>query len=168
MSVHDLRVDIGQSCRGDAGHHARREINGGDLRACPHLGMGERSRSRRNVEDPAPRRQRYGRKRRFGEAGRERMSRFFLVLGDLVPSIGVFELSHHRSFAKVAMPEAPGEALERAAQRYPSLRRYSVGMASPKVGTALRSGDIAAWDLDRQLAVAASLGLRARIVLEPA
>jgi hypothetical protein len=41
-------------------------------------------------------------------------------------------------------------------------------MASPKVRTALRSGDIAAWDLDRQLAVAASLGLRARIVLEPA
>ncbi|WP_276508074.1 hypothetical protein [Methylorubrum populi] len=41
-------------------------------------------------------------------------------------------------------------------------------MASPKVRTALRSGDIAGWDLDRQLAVAASLGLRARIVLEPA
>ncbi|HEV2545334.1 MAG TPA: hypothetical protein VGU70_21520 [Methylobacterium sp.] len=41
-------------------------------------------------------------------------------------------------------------------------------MASPKVRTALRSGDISAWDLDRQLAVAASLGLRVRIVLEPA
>jgi hypothetical protein len=67
-----------------------------------------------------------------------------------------------------AMAGTPGEALERAAVRCPSLRRYPIGMASPKVRTALRSGDIAAWDLDRQLAVAASLGLRARIVLEPA
>lgn len=60
------------------------------------------------------------------------------------------------------------QALERAAVRCPSLRRYPVGMASPKCRTALRSGDISAWDFDRQLAVAASLGLRARIVLEPA
>lgn len=58
--------------------------------------------------------------------------------------------------------------MERAAERRPSLRRYPIGMASPKVRTALRSGDIAGWDLDRQLAVAASLGLKARIVLEPA
>jgi hypothetical protein len=68
----------------------------------------------------------------------------------------------------VAMAGAPGEALERAAVRCPSLRNFPVGMASPKVRTALRSGDISAWDLDRQLAVAASLGLRARILLEPA
>lgn len=63
---------------------------------------------------------------------------------------------------------APPEAIARAAERCPSLQRYPVGMASPKVRTALRSGDISGWDLDRQLAVAASMGLRARIVLEPA
>ncbi|WP_280139103.1 hypothetical protein [Methylobacterium sp. GXS13] len=40
-------------------------------------------------------------------------------------------------------------------------------MSSPKVRTALRSGDIASWDLDRLLAVAASIGLKARIVLKP-
>jgi len=67
-----------------------------------------------------------------------------------------------------ALAAAPPEAIARAAERCPSLRRYPVGMASPKVRTALRSGDISGWDLDRQLAVAASLGLRARIVLEPA
>ncbi len=67
-----------------------------------------------------------------------------------------------------ALAAAPPEAIARAAERCPSLRRYPVGMASPKVRTALRSGDISAWDLDRQLAVAASLGLRVRIVLEPA
>lgn len=67
-----------------------------------------------------------------------------------------------------ALAAAPPEAVARAAERCPSLRRYPIGMSSPKVRTALRSGDISAWDLDRQLAVAASLGLRARIVLEPA
>lgn len=67
-----------------------------------------------------------------------------------------------------ALAAAPPEAIARAIERTPSLGRYPAGMASPKVRTALRSGDIAAWDLDRQLAVAASLGLRARIILEPA
>ncbi len=67
-----------------------------------------------------------------------------------------------------AISAAPPEAIARAAERCPSLWRYPVGMASPKVRTALRSGDISGWDLDRQLAMAASLGLRARIVLEPA
>ena len=32
----------------------------------------------------------------------------------------------------------------------------------------MRSGDLAAWDLDCLLAVAASIGLKARIVLKPA
>ncbi|KQT93368.1 hypothetical protein ASG60_08360 [Methylobacterium sp. Leaf469] len=66
------------------------------------------------------------------------------------------------------MAGAPGEAMERDAERCPSLRRYPVGIASPKVRTALRAGDISGWDLDRQLAVAASLDLPARITLEPA
>lgn len=66
-----------------------------------------------------------------------------------------------------ALAASPAEAIARAAERCPSLRRYPVGMASPKVRTALWSGDISTWDLDRQLAVAASIGLRARIVLEP-
>ncbi len=67
-----------------------------------------------------------------------------------------------------ALAAATPEAIARAVQRTPSLGRYPAGMASPKARIALRSGDISAWDLDRQLAVAASLGLRARIVLEPA
>lgn len=67
-----------------------------------------------------------------------------------------------------ALDAAPPDVLARAVERPPSLGRYPARMASPKVRTALRSGDISGWDLDRQLAVAASLGLRARIVLEPA
>lgn len=43
-----------------------------------------------------------------------------------------------------ALAAAPPEAIARAAERCPSLQRYPVGMASPKVRTALRSGDIAA------------------------
>lgn len=66
-----------------------------------------------------------------------------------------------------ALSAAPPEVIARAAEKCPSLRRHPVGMASPKVWTALRSGDISAGDLGRQLVVAASLGLRARIVLEP-
>ncbi|MGW5841052.1 diguanylate cyclase domain-containing protein [Methylorubrum extorquens] len=85
-----------QSCCSDAGDHGGREINGGDLRACPHCGMRERPRSRRNVENSTVRRQRYGRKRRFGEARRERMGCLMVVLGDLVPPIRTFELSHRR------------------------------------------------------------------------
>lgn len=52
-------------------------------------------------------------------------------------------------------------------------------MASPKVRTALRSGDIAAWDFDRLCAVSASLdqcieatlvpaGMKAVVSFEPA
>ena len=58
------------------------------------------------------------------------------------------------------------EAIARAVERCPSLRRYPVGMSSPKVRTAVRAGDIAHFDFDRQLVIAASLGKRLRIVLE--
>jgi hypothetical protein len=66
-----------------------------------------------------------------------------------------------------ALAAAPRETIARAAERTPSLRRYPVGMASPKVRTALRSGDIAGWDLDRQGAVAASLDHRVEMILVP-
>jgi hypothetical protein len=66
-----------------------------------------------------------------------------------------------------ALDAAPPDVLARAIERTPSLGRYPAGMASPKVRTALRSGDISGWDLDRQCAVAASLGHRVEIVLVP-
>lgn len=59
------------------------------------------------------------------------------------------------------------EAVARAVERTPSLARYPVGMASPKVRTSMRTGDLASWDLDRQCAVAASLGHRVEVVLVP-
>ncbi|APX86014.1 hypothetical protein BV511_15685 [Methylorubrum extorquens] len=66
-----------------------------------------------------------------------------------------------------ALERAPPEAIARAVERTPSLARYPVGMASPKVRTAMRTGDLASWDLDRQCAVAASLGHRVEVVLVP-
>jgi hypothetical protein len=68
----------------------------------------------------------------------------------------------------LAMERAPVEALEAVVERCPSVARYPIGMRSPRIRTALRSGDIEGWDLDRQCAVAASLGMRVRLVLEPA
>ncbi|TXM74853.1 hypothetical protein FV226_05635 [Methylobacterium sp. WL12] len=62
-----------------------------------------------------------------------------------------------------AMPEA----VARVEERTPSVARYAVGMASPKVRTALRSGDLARWDLDRLCAVSASLGHRVEAILVP-
>jgi len=41
-------------------------------------------------------------------------------------------------------------------------------MISQRIHTQLRAGDIQGWGLDRRLAVAASLGLRAEIRLVPA
>lgn len=69
----------------------------------------------------------------------------------------------------MAAERAPRAALDAAVERCPSVAKsFRPGMRSPRIRTALRSGDISGWDLDRQLAVAASLGLRARLVLEPA
>lgn len=65
------------------------------------------------------------------------------------------------------LEQAPPEAVLRAVERTPSLTRYPVGMASPKVRTAMRTGEIASWDLDCQCAVAASLGHRVEILLVP-
>ncbi|UYW24814.1 hypothetical protein OKC48_16195 [Methylorubrum extorquens] len=66
-----------------------------------------------------------------------------------------------------AAAQGGAEAIARAVERTPSLARYPVGMASPKVRTAMRTGDLASWDLDRQCAVAASLGHRVEVVLVP-
>ncbi|MBI1689541.1 hypothetical protein [Methylorubrum sp. DB1722] len=66
-----------------------------------------------------------------------------------------------------ALERAPPEALARAVERTPSLARYPVGMASPKIRTQMRTGEIASWDLDRQCAVAASLGHRVEVILVP-
>ncbi|NEU13511.1 hypothetical protein G3T14_15420 [Methylobacterium sp. BTF04] len=52
-------------------------------------------------------------------------------------------------------------------ERVPSVARYAIGMVSPKVRTALRSGDIARWDLDRLCAVSASVGHRVEAILVP-
>ena len=48
-----------------------------------------------------------------------------------------------------ALNVTPPDAIARAVERCPSLRRYPVGRASLKVRTALRSGDISSWDLPR-------------------
>jgi len=57
---------------------------------------------------------------------------------------------------------------EAAKDRVPSAKPCGLpGMNSQKVRTQLRAGDIDGWGLDRLLAVAASLGLRAEIRLVP-
>lgn len=60
--------------------------------------------------------------------------------------------------------------LRRAARiRVLSAKPYRMqGMNSQRVRTQLRAGDLDGWGLDRLLAVAASLGLRAEIRLVPA
>jgi hypothetical protein len=66
-----------------------------------------------------------------------------------------------------ALEAATPEAIARVEERTPSVARYAVGVRSPKVRTALRAGEIAAWDLDRQCAVAASLRHSVHLVLVP-
>ncbi|GJD97488.1 hypothetical protein [Methylobacterium iners] len=63
---------------------------------------------------------------------------------------------------------SPIEFCARVKARVPSAKPCRMpGMNSQRVRTQLRAGDIETWGLDRLLAVAASLGLRAEIRLVP-
>ncbi len=68
-----------------------------------------------------------------------------------------------------AFTGTPLELSQAARARVPSAKPCRMrGMNSQRVRTQLRAGDIEGWGLDRLLAVAASLGLRAEIRLVPA
>lgn len=66
-------------------------------------------------------------------------------------------------------PDGNQETNERTARSSagPRWRTNPVGMTSLKIQTAMRTGDLVSWDLDRLCAIAASCDRRVKVVLVP-